>query len=391
MGIFDFFRKLAKTDNVKEIVTEKLAFSGIEGWIERKIRENELKEKDVISGVERKIENFIKEIKVKIIILEDFNVGAKKDSDKIKNIVADSREKYIESVGGLIERLNDLEEPKLEKFIEKINKIFFDFNKGSFKNYERATILIGKEMASIKESLKVFSKGLLKTFNENKPIIDSFKNLFIVKEKLDTITPFDKTLKGISEKNLNLNKKISEKEEENRILKQNLEEIKTSSAYLENLANQKKIKSLKEESKKDILELKQLLDFKALANFFHINEEQMKMVKEHREDFQINFEKDNGKAIIELLDEAKLNKDVILEKVNLIRAKIEETANHEKNLKEDETQEVYNKIKEVNLEVDDLKIEKVKEEKRGEKLKISKEELINTLKQELSKMNAEVI
>ena len=168
MGLFDFFRKLAKTDNVKEVVIEKLAFSGIGGWIERKIEENEIKEKDVISGIEGKIENFIKEIKVKIIILENFNVWAKRESDKIKNIVADSREKYIESVEGLIERLNDLEEPKLEKFIEKINKIFFDFNKGSFKNYERATILIGKEMASIKESLKVFSKGLLKTFDQNK-------------------------------------------------------------------------------------------------------------------------------------------------------------------------------------------------------------------------------
>ena len=391
MGIFDFFRKLAKTDNVKEVVIEKLAFSGIGGWIERKIKEIEIKEKDVISGIEGKIENFIKEIKVKIIILENFNVWAKRESDKIKNIVADSREKYIESVEGLIERLNDLEEPKLEKFIEKINKIFFDFNKGSFKNYERATILIGKEMASIKESIKVFSKGILKTLDQNKFIIDSFKNLFIVKEKLDTITPFDKTLEGINEKNSSLNKKISEKEEENRILKEKIEEIKKNTNYLEHLRNQKKIKSLKEESKKDILELKRLLDFKALANFFHINEEQMKMVKEHREDFQINFEKDNGKMIIDLLDEAKLNKDVISEKVNLIRAKIEETTNYEKNLKEDETQEVYNKIKEVNLEVDDLKIEKVKEEKRGEKLKISKEELINTLKQELSKMNLEVI
>ena len=391
MGIFDFFRKITKPDKVEEIVTEKLAFSDIKGWVEKKTKENELKEKETLFVVGGKIKDFIKAIREKIVLLESFDVGVKKESDKIKNIVMDSRVEYIESLEDLIKKLNNLEEPNLEKFIEKINKIFFDFNKGSFKNYERATILIGKEMGSIKESLKTFSKDLLKIFNEGKPIIDSFKNLLKIKEELDTITPIDKTLWMIRGKKSNLNKKISEKEEENRILKQNLEEIKTSPVYLANLDKQKEIKSLKEESKKYILELKQLLDFKALTSFFHIFEEQMRIVKDHKEDFYTYFIKDNGKLIIGLLDEAKLSNDVILEKVKQIRDKIEETTNHEKNLKDDETQEAYLKIKEVSLEIDNLKIEKVKEEKRDEKLKTSKEELISILKQGLAKLNVEIV
>jgi len=194
MGIFDFFRKIAKTDNVKEIVIEKLAFSEIKDWIERKIKENELKEKEILFMIRKKIEDIIKELREKIVILENFDVEARKEKDKIKNIVADNKEKYIESVENLIERLNKLEEPKLEKFIERIDKIFFDFNKRSFKNYERATILIGKEMASINEILKVFSKDLLKIFDGSKPITDSFKDLLIIKERLDTITQINKTL-----------------------------------------------------------------------------------------------------------------------------------------------------------------------------------------------------
>jgi len=117
----------------------------------------------------------------------------------------------------------------------------------------------------------------------------------------------------------------------------------------------------------------------------------MRIVKDHRENFQINFKKDNGKAIIELLEEARLSNETILEKVKQIRAKIEETTYHEKNLKKDETQEVYLKIKEVSLEIDNLKIEEAKEEKRDEKLKTSKEELISILKQELAKLNVEVV
>ena len=44
-----------------------------------------------------------------------------------------------------------------------------------------------------------------------------------------------------------------------------------------------KINVLREELKKDILNLRQLIDFKALISFFHINAEQMKIVKDYKE------------------------------------------------------------------------------------------------------------
>jgi len=391
MKIFNFLKKLRKKKEIEEIPIEKLTFSEIEIWIERKIKENKVQKKEILLEVHEKIRDINNELREKIIILEDFNVNAKKETDKIKNIVIDSRKKYVESVEDLINKLNNLEEAKLEKFIERINKIFFDFNKSSFKNYERATILIGKEMVSIKESLKIFSKNLLRIFDGSKPILDSFKNLLIIKGKLNTINPVDEILKKINLKKLNLNENIKEKEEEIKVLEQYLKKIKISQAHLENLDKQKKIKALEEESKKEILELKQFLDFKDLASFFHINHRQMKMVKEHKENFEKNFKKDNGEAIIELLTEAKLNNNLILEKVNKIKLQREEISHYEKNLKEDETQKVDSKIKEVLIKIEEIKIENVKGEKRNEKFKETKEELINSLKQILSKMNVEIV
>ncbi|GAG53874.1 unnamed protein product [marine sediment metagenome] len=289
MGIFDLFKKLVKENKVEEIVIEKLAFSDIEGWIERKIRENELKQNEVILMIKDKIKRHNNELNKKIKILEDFDVEAKKEKDNIKGIVNSSKKDYIMAVENFLENLNNLEMNEFEEFMKKINKIFFNFNKSSFKNYERATILIGKEMASIKESIRAFSKELLKTYEKNKDVVDFFKTILQIKSKYQNINPIDNTLNTTIENKVSLNKKISEKEEENRILKQNLEKIKTSPAYLDNLAKQKKIKSLGEELKKDILELKQLLDFKALANFFHIFEKQMKIVKNHKEDFYTLF------------------------------------------------------------------------------------------------------
>ncbi|MCK4647693.1 hypothetical protein KAT24_02075 [Candidatus Pacearchaeota archaeon] len=406
MRIFSFLKKLVKENKVdttgvprkqgmfykgQEVVIEKLAFSDIENWIENKIKENEFKQKEIILMIKDKIKRYNNELNRKIKILEDFDVEAKREKENIKGIVNNSRKDYIRAVENFLENLNNLEINEFEEFMEKINKIFLNFNKSSSKNYERATILIGKEMASIKESLRAFSKELLKTYEENKDVGNFFKTISQIKSKYQNIKPIDNALNTTIEKKVSLNKKISEKEEENRILKEKVEEIKRGQNYLDFLANQKRVESLKSESKKDILELKQLLDFKALANFFHINEEQMNILKNHKEDFYTNFQKDNGKMIIDLLDEAKLNNNTILEKVNLIRTKIEETSNYEREIKEDETQELYPKIKEIVLEIDKLKIEKAKEEKRYEKLKISKEELISVLKEELGKMNVEVV
>ena len=117
----------------------------------------------------------------------------------------------------------------------------------------------------------------------------------------------------------------------------------------------------------------------------------MNVIKGYKEDFKQAFHKDGGKNILILLNEAKLSNETISEKVNLIRTKIEETSNSEREIKKDETRELYPQIKEVIMEIGNLKIEKVKEEKRNEKIVINKEELIDSLKQELGKMNVEVI
>jgi len=96
-------------------------------------------------------------------------------------------------------------------------------------------------------------------------------------------------------------------------------------------------------------------------------------------------------VIIDFLEESKLNNKAILERVNLIRTKIEEVENYERKIKEDETLEIGSQIKTVFLEIDNFKIEKVKEEKRGKKLKESKIELADSLKKDLGEMNVEVI
>ena len=95
-------------------------------------------------------------------------------------------------------------------------------------------------------------------------------------------------------------------------------------------------------------------------------------------------------AIINLLEKSRLSNDLILEKVKQIQIKRKELESCKNDLKEDETQKLSFMIREIMVEIDNLKIEDVKEEKRDERFKENKKELIDSLKQEFEGMNVEI-
>ncbi len=388
MGIFDFFKKEKKTE---KIAPEEIPFSEIQNWLGKKKEKNEIKEKEILVAIKNKIKRFDTDLRIKIIILEGVDVESKKVENRIKKVVINSRMQYIETAHNLMSSLENLKETKFADAVRKIDKIFFDFNKISFKNYERATILIGKEMADIKNEFKLFSKDLIETFHNNKKISELFQKIEFIESKLNLLDSVEKNIVKISEEVMSFNERINQKEKEHQRLLEEIKKIKQGDNHKYMLEKKEKLNTLKKEISDDIFALKQLINFKALANFFHINEKQMSVLKDCKEDFHVNFEKDYGKKIVELLNESKLNTDAISEKINLIKTKNEELLNYKEDVAKDETQKLYYKIKEAVTEVDNLKIEKVKEEKRNERFKANKEELVNSIKQEFGKMNVEVV
>ncbi|MFA4953442.1 MAG: hypothetical protein WC584_04420 [Candidatus Pacearchaeota archaeon] len=386
MGIFDFFKKIFEEDRAVENVKEKITFSDIGNWVEKKGKENEIKEKEILSLINNKINLFVKKIEEKINALKSIDIESKKAEDKIKSITNEGRKKYLESLDIFIGNLEKLKENNLEKSVEEMNWIFLSFNKNSRMSYERATILVGKEMENIKETMRIFSKEIIRIFDENKNVVDSHKIVSIVKQKLNKINEIEIEIGSVNETLVELDKKISNKKEENKKLIEEIEEIKKSPDYLKNLEKQERNKFLKEELKKEIFNLKQLIDFKSLSSFFHIFEEEMKIVKLHREDFPTNFKKDYGKSILKLLNEAKLNNEQINSKVKEIKSKEEEIEKNKSKIMDYETQEPYSEITNGILEVGNLDNEKSREEKRMEKIKLSKEEMIEEVKENIEKI-----
>lgn len=380
MGVFGFLKKIF-AESKEEIKKDRLDFSEIGNWIENRKKELRIREEKTFKLIRERIDNFLDLFRKKINAAKNFDVGLKKAEDRFKLMSKKGQEEYIELAENFAENLNKLEKNNLKQFSEKIDKLFFDFSKKSAKNYEMATILIGKEMAEIKETLKTFSKDLVEIFEENKDIGKSLNRLSFVESKLNELTKTNEELEEINKTINSLNRNLSEKEEENKKFLLDIEEIKKSQSYLDNLAKHEKIKLLKENLEKELVALRQVINFKELANFYHIFEDKMKLIKGYKENFQREFDRVDGKKILNyLLDESNLNNKEISDKMKKIEDIKNEIKKNEKEIKPDETQGLYHSMTKIILDIGNLKNEKVKLEKRKENLNFSRKELIEEIK-----------
>ena len=390
MGIFDFLKKITKEKESEGVKAERIAFSEARSWIENKKKEIEIKEKSMFVLIKARISHFTHNLEVKINIAKGVDVNVKKAEDKLKSATEEGRSKYLESLEYFIRNLNSLQEDRTEAVVFNVNKFFSSFNKTSHMSYERATILIGKEMGDIRDEIKLFSKDLIGLFDSHKDIIDLSKNISSIEVKLRQVEEIEKDEIRANEKISSLNKEISEKEGKNTVIFEEIEKIKKSEEYLEHLNNLEECASLDEEIERDFSNLMKIIDFKALANFYHIFGDKMEMVKSHRDKLQISFEKDDGKEILNLLNVAKLNTQEISDKINEINRKRETLKNKTENDK-DNTGELQAHTQKIMLEIDEMKNLKAREEKRLEKFKAGEEEIIGEIRKDFETIGVELV
>jgi len=371
MAFLDFFRK--KKVEEDEIGPEKIGFDEVGGWLDGKVEEVSEKEKRVFDLISEKIELFIREIEDKVKVLEGIDVESKKAHGRAKLIVRQGLDKYLGFVDIFIKELTEVEKQNLGQFVEDVNKVFADFDKHSYLFYERATFLIGDEMAVVKQEINNLSKYFTKLFSENQKIVDSSNVVSSTKLKLKKLDEVAITLDKISLETKELDKKIVEgKEKEKKVLGE-IEEVKVSRDYVENLKKREEIELVEKQLEGDILKLKSLVDFKALSSAFHSDEKKMKIVKSYKENFQETFAKDGGESILNLVSEAKLGSKVFADKIEEIDKRQKNLGEIRVLIKKDVVGGMMEEVQKIKSEIENLSIEKVKQVKRSEGIEASKE------------------
>tara|TARA_Y100000034_G_scaffold104792_1_gene131602 strand:+ start:8 stop:1153 length:1146 start_codon:yes stop_codon:yes gene_type:complete len=380
MGFFDFFKK--KKEQTVEI--KKISQNEFQDWLLDKKTKIEKQEQEFLILIKKRISQFISELEEKISVLHKVNIEEKKVEEKIKLIVKENLRNYIDYLEKLIIKLKEID----KDIIIKINFIFTDFQKKSALTYEKATILIGREMKDIKENIRKFFTDIEVIIKNNQDIIDESRIIRLLEIEVKKFNETKKTKSEIKKNIEESNNKINNLKENIKVKEEEIENIKKSEKFLEENKKEEELKTKKQELEEDILNLSRIIDFKALANFYHIFEDKMKIIKEYRENFKQTFQKTNGENIMLLLRESKLHSVDILNKFQEIEEKRKEINNII--IEETGIENLEYVIKEIKSEIEDFNLKKLMKEKKLEKLEINLNDIIESIKTELIKINVKL-
>ena len=373
MGIFDFFKSKKPAEQ-----PEKISFENTGKWLEDKdksLRENENK---TISKIVEKLDEFYVSLEEKLKILEGVDVEAKKEHGRIKLLVNQGLEKYINSVNVLPKDLKAIKKENLEKFVSEISRIFLFFEKTSYKFYERATYLVGEEIAAVRNEIRRFYNGLMEMF-EDDSLIKNLKKVMEVRNKLNDFEKIERNIKEFERDIETNNLKVEKAKKKVEKLMKGIENIKNSSEYASNLKTGEEIKALKVGLDKEVIKLKNIIDFKKLTGIVHTNEREFGIVKSHNSNFSSEFYQDSGKRILKLLEDSNMKSAIIDSQVSLIEKKNFELDELSGRAESDSTIEKLNEVRKIEIEIDGIETEKVRAKRRlaefGLKLKRLKNEV----------------
>ncbi len=370
MGFFNLFKK--KKEEVLE--TEVISWEGFDEWLLKKNTEIGERERKIFLESKTRIQDFISELNEQIEVLRKTDLSDRKVEQRVKNIVKENLVNYIIHLKKLEEELEKISNGK--NFIGKINSIFRSFEERSKINFAKASFLIREDTNNTKKILKKFLQDIEKIVKDNAEIVHE-KIISSIQEKNNEIKNIEngkfEILKAIKEDDI----KINNLKENIKIKEKEIEKIKDSPEFLE---NEKKKKSRLEKEKElglGIEILKEEIDFKTLAGFYHSFEKEMSLVKECRENFRQIFKRSRENNFVTLLDGANLLNEKISEKIK----KIDEI---KKDIEEIEIKELgLEKIKRNISEMQDEIKEVVSEKNSKEKKLIQMDEELDSIKKEI--------
>jgi hypothetical protein len=379
MKLFDLFKKKTKTSEIKII-----NFNEIYSFVLQKREDFKKKEKNLAENINEKLFLLINELSKNIEVLKDYNLKDKKIEERIMLIVKDNKNLYSNYAKNLILELKSFEIQGLES-IYKLEQIITKFLNKSELSFQKSTIIIGKELETIKENIKKFIHESNKEIEQNLEWINNKKIIENIEKNYNEIIKNNEIIKDI-EKNISgiINKINNNKNEFSRI-ENEISQIKKEDKYLYEIKKLKEIVDKKISFKQELTDFRQMFDFKELSRMYHKDSKIMSLINNYKDDFNF-INSSNFNIIIDLTnDKEKIlaEKQKILDKLNNL--KIEE-----ENLNLEDSDKI-SKLEKNNLAIleiiNDFNNELDIEQKKKYKLLGQNNERLLIIKQELKKMN----
>lgn len=381
MSFIDKIKKIFKEEKVEEKQIKKISFEQLPTKINEKLKEGVEKTERIKKEITEKITNFDKEIFNALGVLEQINIEERKEHEKLKLVVRENLSLYINYLKRFLHNLKKTENLEIEEQIKKIFAQLNEFEKISYLPYEKATILIGKELENVKILIKEFKKGVNKVAEENKTFFEetlTLNQLNSILQELKHNKTYTKELEIMIEDS---NNEINKIKEEIKKIERKINEIKSNDEYKKDLEEKEKHARDLNELEKEILALKQKIDFRLLAKYFHYDKKKSQLIRHYSENFKSALENDKELEIISLVKQAQ---NIELNSLNEIQKKLSELNKSFTTKTDNEILSLEEELKKFHSRILSIELDIQNELKKKERL-IAKKEKISQETKELAK------
>lgn len=378
MAWIDNLRKIFINEDTKReenqlVKIEKISFESVFVKLNEKIRNDDNENNKLKSEIVKRINDFSVGINSAIDNLQSVDLSKRKEHEKIKAVVQENFSLYIANLRRLNENLKNAEKLELKEYIKKISDIFNEFDSSSNLAYEKATILIGKELAITKELIKSFKKDFISHMEDNRGFFKSIESTAKLKDILDEIKQselFESEFEKIIKEN---DEKLKDIEIEINNLRENINLLKRSDNYIKDMQRKDEQARKLIEFENKLRSIKQQIDFKKLAKVYHRDAKKNSLISSYVNNFISTFQNDSSLDILPLVRDAQGIDLTELETIQL-----EFIALNKKTItpREEELLSLEEKIKNLINQTSSIN-ENIQDEKRKkEKLLSKKEKLI---------------
>jgi len=372
--IKEFFRDAPAEQETKE--TSIIKLEELPNRIELLSKENALKNLKLKTKIEERSSQFSRYTKELIKILKEIDLAKRKEVESIKSRVLQNLEIYLVCLNNLVKELDNLKEQNPTTYFNKIILMLNHFYKSSYKPYERATYLIGKELASTKDSIKKFTQDIHNLSEENKDLFEENKKIENISNLFKELKKSEKLEKEFQTEINNFDLKISNINEECFRIEKTIKALEENKDYKNDLERKKDYLNKQAEIDKELEKAKREIDYKLLANIFHNDNKKLKIIKDYSENFKSMLMAEEEPRIIEFAKEAQ-NIDIsyikeLRQKFVNLPAPILKT--------ESEILSLNNRLNDLRYEKTNTNSEINEENKRLDKLSKKKEEIISSLR-----------
>ena len=369
-SIWEKFKSIFREEKKEELKkeTEKMSIEELYSKIEDKLKESSKKKEALTKELVGKISLFEENLRGALETLENVDLSKRKEHEKLKTVVMDNYNLYCNHIKKLMEEIGEIKKLELMEMMKKLSLSLNNFGKRSAKSFEKATILIGEEMANTRKIINEFIREMNEVEKENTAF---FEELNQIREIKEIFSELKENTAYQEEKDRHINQLKNELEKmkvEYDKMGKKIEEIKKSETYEKDLRIKAERGKDTREIERDFQNIKQKIDLKLLAKYFHLDEKKSGKIKDYANNFRQALGEDENLEIIELVKAAQGIEINELKGIKNILIELNKPLITESDRKISEIEKELQRIKsEINLTENNIEDETKKREKLNDK------------------------